>query len=87
LSAEKTWGARIKNPSSELQHAGCHVHLYNAQVVNRVGWDGAIRPPDPNELGWKDTIRMNTRYYYRVAAFNTAGNSQYSPTFSVRTLN
>ena len=29
------------------------------QLINRVGWDGAIRPPDPNELGWKDTVRMN----------------------------
>ncbi len=36
-----------------------HVHLYNAQVINRVGWDGAIRPPEDNELGWKETIRMN----------------------------
>ena len=29
------------------------------QVINRVGWDGAIRPPDDNELGWKETVRMN----------------------------
>ena len=29
------------------------------QVINRVGWDGAIRPPDANELGWKETVRMN----------------------------
>jgi len=36
-----------------------HVHLYNVQVINRVGWDGAIRPPDDNELGWKETVRMN----------------------------
>ena len=36
-----------------------HVHLFNAQVVNRVGWDGAIRPPDANELGWKETIKMS----------------------------
>ena len=36
-----------------------HVHLFNAQVINRVGWDGAIRPPEDNELGWKETIRMN----------------------------
>jgi FtsP/CotA-like multicopper oxidase with cupredoxin domain len=36
-----------------------HVHLFNVQVINRVGWDGAIRPPDPNELGWKETVRMN----------------------------
>jgi FtsP/CotA-like multicopper oxidase with cupredoxin domain len=36
-----------------------HFHMFNVQVVNRVGWDGAIRPPDPNELGFKDTVRMN----------------------------
>ncbi|HET9656127.1 MAG TPA: hypothetical protein VFP72_12280 [Kineosporiaceae bacterium] len=36
-----------------------HFHLMDVQLVNRVGWDGAIKPPDPNELGWKDTLRMN----------------------------
>ena len=36
-----------------------HFHLYNVQVINRVGWDGAIRPPDANEVGWKETVRMN----------------------------
>ena len=36
-----------------------HFHLFNVQLVNRVGWDGAIRPPEANELGWKDTVRMN----------------------------
>ena len=36
-----------------------HFHLFNVQLINRVGWDGAIRPPDPEELGWKDTVRMN----------------------------
>ena len=36
-----------------------HFHLFNVQVVNRVGWDGQIRPPEDNELGWKETVRMN----------------------------
>jgi len=36
-----------------------HFHMFNVQVINRVGWDGAIRPPDDNELGWKETVRMN----------------------------
>lgn len=36
-----------------------HTHLFNAQLVNRVAWDGALLPPDPNELGWKDTFRVN----------------------------
>lgn len=36
-----------------------HFHLFNVQLVNRVAWDGTIRPPEPNELGWKETVRMN----------------------------
>jgi FtsP/CotA-like multicopper oxidase with cupredoxin domain len=36
-----------------------HIHLVNMQLVNRVGWDGMVKPPDPNERGWKETIRMN----------------------------
>jgi FtsP/CotA-like multicopper oxidase with cupredoxin domain len=36
-----------------------HFHLFNVQVINRVGWDGAIALPDANEVGWKDTVRMN----------------------------
>jgi FtsP/CotA-like multicopper oxidase with cupredoxin domain len=36
-----------------------HFHLFNVQVINRIGWDGAIKPPDPNEVGFKDTVRMN----------------------------
>jgi len=36
-----------------------HFHLFNVQLINRVGWDGAIRPPDPNEVGWKESVRMN----------------------------
>ena len=36
-----------------------HFHLFDVQVINRVGWDGFIRLPDPNELGWKDTVRIS----------------------------
>ncbi|MFN7958117.1 MAG: multicopper oxidase domain-containing protein [Holophagaceae bacterium] len=35
-----------------------HFHLMDVQVVNRVGWDGAVRFPEANELGWKETVRM-----------------------------
>ena len=35
-----------------------HFHLFDVQLINRVGWDGFIRLPDDNELGWKDTIRV-----------------------------
>ncbi len=40
------------------QHA-IHFHLFNVQLINRVGWDGAIRPPEANEIGWKETVRMS----------------------------
>ncbi len=36
-----------------------HFHLYDVQVLNRVAWDNIISPPDANEFGWKDTVRMN----------------------------
>jgi FtsP/CotA-like multicopper oxidase with cupredoxin domain len=36
-----------------------HFHLVNLQLINRIGWDGTVKPPRPNELGWKETIQMN----------------------------
>jgi FtsP/CotA-like multicopper oxidase with cupredoxin domain len=36
-----------------------HFHLYDVQLLNRVGWDGFIRTPHPTELGWKDTVRIS----------------------------
>lgn len=36
-----------------------HWHMFNIQVINRVGWDGFIRAPDPTELGWKETLRVS----------------------------
>jgi FtsP/CotA-like multicopper oxidase with cupredoxin domain len=36
-----------------------HFHLMNVQLVNRIGWDGTIKPPTPMEVGWKETIKMN----------------------------
>jgi FtsP/CotA-like multicopper oxidase with cupredoxin domain len=36
-----------------------HFHLYNVQVINRVTWDNIIIPPEPTELGWKETVRVS----------------------------
>ncbi|MCU0588988.1 MAG: multicopper oxidase domain-containing protein [Syntrophobacteraceae bacterium] len=36
-----------------------HWHLYDVQLLNRVGWDGIVRKPHPSELGWKDTVRVS----------------------------
>jgi len=35
-----------------------HWHMFNVQVLNRVGWDGQVKPPFAYELGWKDTVKM-----------------------------
>jgi len=43
-----------------------HFHLVNVQIVSRQAFDvrrlrflGLPTPPDANELGWKETVRMN----------------------------
>ncbi|MHB1003485.1 MAG: hypothetical protein ACYC1B_06625 [Thermoleophilia bacterium] len=36
-----------------------HFHLVNVQLINRVAWDSAVSLPDANELGWKETVRVN----------------------------
>jgi hypothetical protein len=36
-----------------------HFHLYDVQLLNRVGWDGIVRKPHPTEIGWKDTVRIS----------------------------
>jgi FtsP/CotA-like multicopper oxidase with cupredoxin domain len=36
-----------------------HTHLFTAQLVNRVAWDGMMLEPDANELGFKETFRVN----------------------------
>lgn len=36
-----------------------HFHLVNVQLINRIGWDGTIKIPAGDEIGWKETIKMN----------------------------
>ena len=64
-----------------------HFHLFNVQVINRVGWDGAIRPPDPNELGWKETVRMNPLEDCIVALRPVAPRVPFGLPESIRPLN
>lgn len=33
-----------------------HIHLFNAQLINRIGWDNIIYPPSGSELGFKETF-------------------------------
>ncbi len=45
---------RITNDDVDLHPV--HWHMVNLQVINRVIWDGTIVPPEPSELGWRETI-------------------------------
>ncbi len=36
-----------------------HFSMADVQLINRVGWDGTVKPPASNEVGWKDTVRLN----------------------------
>jgi FtsP/CotA-like multicopper oxidase with cupredoxin domain len=66
---------------------GIHFHLVNVQVINRVGWDGAIRETDPNELGWKDTVRMNPLEDIIVAMRAKVPTYPFAVPESIRPLN
>ncbi|MCX7949888.1 MAG: FG-GAP-like repeat-containing protein [Treponemataceae bacterium] len=64
-----------------------HFHLFEVQVINRVGWDGFIRLPDPNELGWKDTVRISPLEDTIVAIRLTLPQLPFKLPNSVRPLN
>ena len=36
-----------------------HFHLFDVQVVNRIDFTNVVKPPYPDEIGWRDTIRTN----------------------------
>lgn len=63
-----------------------HFHLYNVQLINRVGWDGAIKPPEPNELGWKEIVNMNPLEDIIVAAKPKSPNVPFNFPSSIRYL-
>jgi spore coat protein A len=64
-----------------------HIHLINFQVISRQNFDvdhylatgsllftGPAMPPDPNEAGWKDVLRMNPGQVTKIIAqFNAPG--------------
>ena len=64
-----------------------HFHLYDVQVLNRVTWDNIVIPPDPNELGWKDTVRMSPLEDTIVALRPVIPKTPFEVPNSVRPLN
>lgn len=63
-----------------------HFHIANVQVINRVAWDGALLPPDPNELGWKETVRTNPLEHLIVAMRPYAPNLPFDVPNSIRPI-
>jgi FtsP/CotA-like multicopper oxidase with cupredoxin domain len=64
-----------------------HFHLFNVQVINRVDWAGVVKLPELNELGWKDTVRMNPLEDCIVALRPVAPKLQFGVPDSIRPLN
>ena len=64
-----------------------HFHLYDMQVLNRVTWDNIIMPPDPNELGWKDTVRVSPLEDTIVAVRPIVPTLPFNVPDSIRPLN
>jgi parallel beta-helix repeat protein len=63
-----------------------HTHLYSMQLINRVAWDNAVIPPDLNELGWKETIRVNPLENTIVAVRAVAPTQPFEVPNSVRAI-
>ncbi len=64
-----------------------HFHLFNVQLINRVAWDGALMPPEPNELGWKETVRVNPLEDTIVAMRPVAPTQPFDVPNSIRLIN
>ena len=64
-----------------------HFHIFDVQVINRVGWDGQIRLPAPTELGWKDTVRISPLEDTIVAMRPWTPPMPFAIPFSFRALN
>ncbi len=64
-----------------------HFHLFDVQLINRVTWDNIIIPPDPNELGWKDTVRISPLEDTIVALRPIVPNVPFEIPNSIRMLN
>lgn len=64
-----------------------HFHIFDVQLINRVGWDGQILMPEPNELGWKDTVKISPLEDTIVAVRPRAPALPFGITNSIRPLN
>ncbi len=75
---------RIRGASRQTQPI--RLDGIDLQLINRAGWDGTLRPPDPNEVGWKQVIRVNPREDVVVALHPVAPPLPFKIADSVRPL-
>ncbi|MGE0918625.1 Ig-like domain-containing protein, partial [Trichlorobacter lovleyi] len=64
-----------------------HFHIFDVQVINRVGWDGQILMPEPNELGWKEVVKISPLEDTIVAVRPRTPALPFGITNSLRPLN
>jgi FtsP/CotA-like multicopper oxidase with cupredoxin domain len=64
-----------------------HFHIFDVQLINRVGWDGQIAMPEANELGWKDTVKISPLMDTIVAVRPRAPALPFGIPGSIRPLN
>ncbi len=64
-----------------------HFHIFDVQLINRVGWDGQTMGPEPNELGWKDTVKISPLMDTIVAVRPRAPALPFGIANSLRPLN
>ena len=95
LTDSVTTGAPVAGDGTQIwkiTHNGVdthpiHFHLFDVQLINRVGWDGAIRLPDATELGWKETVRISPLEDTIVALRPVAPKHPFGIPDSIRPLN
>ena len=64
-----------------------HFHLYDVQILDRVTWDGIIIETEPEELGWKDTVRVSPLEDTIVALRPIVPQVPFEVTNSIRNMN
>ena len=63
-----------------------HFEFVNVQIINRVGWDGTIKPAPSDEIGWKDTIITHPLEDIFVAVTAKAPNVPFGMNSSTRSM-
>jgi FtsP/CotA-like multicopper oxidase with cupredoxin domain len=64
-----------------------HFHLYDVQILDRITWDNIIIRTEPEELGWKDTVRISPLEDTIVALRPVIPETPWEVPNSIRMLN